>query len=87
MKFFKRKHYVVICKFAVEDVILNGLEIAGVTHSLHKAKEILAKAAADERQYAKEQRWEIRKDTDMEFDAGETGNYDFEHSHYYIQEV
>lgn len=83
----KPKHYVVICDFAVEGVILNGLEIAGVAHSYEEATAILAKAVADERQYAKENGWVINQDTEDVFDAGESENYLCEHSCFYIKEV
>ena len=36
---------------------------------------------------AKENGWEILCDSDIEFDAGEEGNYNAEHSCFYIKEV
>ena len=81
------KHYVIIFDYAIDKTYSNGIEICGVTHSLDEAKEILATASADEKEYAKEHGYTIYTDTDMEFDAGEDGYYASEHAHYYIEEV
>lgn len=81
------KHYVVIFDWAVENTCSNGIEICGVAHSLEEAKEIFAKASADEKAYAKEYGYTIYTDNNMEFDAGEDGSYAAEHAHFYIEEV
>ena len=80
------KHYVVIFDGATP-CLGSVIEISGIAHSLKKAKEILAKASEDEKEYAKENGFVIRADTDDEFDAGEDGNYEEEHAHFYIREV
>ena len=61
--------------------------VTAVAHTLEEAKETLAKAAVDEKEYAYEHGWIIYVDTDTEFDAGEDGNYAAEHTHFYIEEV
>ena len=86
------KHYVVIHDYAAESGenhqdVSSGTEIVGVVHSLKKAKEKLATASADEKQYAKEHGWVIHVDTDSAFAAGEKDNYDREHCDFYIEEV
>ena len=81
------KHYIVIFDWAAEKLCSNGIEISGVAHSMEEAKEILASASADEREYAKEHGYTVYADTDVEFDAGEDGYYVSEHAHFYIQEV
>lgn len=82
------KHYVVLYDWSVENkFIANGIEVVGVAHSLEEAKKMLAEAATDEKAYAEKYEWEIFEDSDVEFDAGESGNYDAEHAHYFIKEV
>lgn len=81
-------HYVILCDWAVtQNCIDCGVNITGVAHSLDEAKEIFAKAIADEREYAKQNNWIVYKDSDVEFDAGEDGFYIQEHAHFYIEEV
>lgn len=81
------KHYVVVYDYAIDGVCEAGIEIVAVKHTLKEAKEILAEKVVDERKYAKENGWEILCDSDIEFDAGEEGNYNAEHSCFYIKEV
>lgn len=81
------KHYVIIFDWAADNTLSSGIEIVGVTHSLEEAKEIFANAVYDERAYAREHGYTIHANTDVEFDAGEDGNYEKEHAHFYIQGV
>ena len=84
------KHYVVLCDWAMshnDGEVNRECHVTGVAHTPEEAKEILVKAAVDERKYAYEHDWEIHEDSDMCFCAGEQGNYDNEHAHFYIQEV
>ena len=86
------KHYVIIHDYAAEsgknhDDVSSGTEIVGIAHSHDKAKEKLAKASADERQYAKENGWVVQVDSDEAFAAGEANNYDREHTDFYIEEI
>lgn len=81
------KHYVILCDVAVENMGVHETHVTAVTHSLEDAKRILAERAADEREYAYEHDWAIYTDTDEEFDAGEDGNSDVEHVHFYIEEA
>lgn len=84
------KHFVVMCDWAMLDgngFASNGADVTGVAHSLEEAKEIFAKAVIDEKEYAEDNNWTIHEDSDVEFDAGEEGNYTEEHAHFYIQEV
>lgn len=83
----KRKHFVVISDCAVDSMGYDEVNVVAVVHSLRKAKAILQKVAADEKQYALEHGWEIHSDTDSDFDAGEEGYYVSEHAHFYIAEV
>lgn len=84
-------HYVVLCdcaaRFNGDPVIARECHVIGVAHTLKEAKKILAKASVDEKEYAYEHNWEIQEDSDICFCAGEEGNYDDEHAHFYIQEV
>ena len=81
------KHYVILCDSAVDTVGYDETHVCAVTHTLEEAKEILARAVADDKFYAEEHGWEIHADTDEEFDAGEEFNYATEHAHWYIEEV
>ena len=79
------KHYVILCDWAANDA--EDVSITAVAHTLEEAKEIFAKAVVDEKKYAEENGWEIFEDSDIEFDAGESGFYAAEHAHFYIVEV
>lgn len=83
------KHYVVLCEIAVR--FSNGTahetHVSGVGHTIEEAKEILATASVEEKEYAYEHNWEIQENSDICFCAGEQGNYDEEHVHFYIEEV
>lgn len=83
------KHYVVMCDYALTDGdTYHGVGVTGVTHSLEKAKEMLAKASIGEKEYANEHDWEILVNTDVEFCAcKDIGCYEAEHAHFYIEEV
>ena len=84
------KHYVVLFDYGISAYAFdnfNGIEIVGVAHTLEEAKEILAKESIEEKTYAMKHDWEILEDSDIEFDAGEAGNYVEEHAHFYIKEV
>ena len=81
------KHYVVVYNYAIDSICETGLEIIAVKHTLEEAKEIFAERVVEERKYAKENGWEIICDDDTEFDAGEEGNYNAEHSCLFIKEV
>lgn len=85
----RMKHYVVLCDLAVR--FSNGISyethVTGVAHTFEEAKEILATASTEEKEYAYEHNWDIQEDSDVCFCAGEQGNYDDEHAHFYIEEV
>ena len=83
------KHYVVLCDWAArfDNGVAHECHVTGVAHSPEEAKEILANASVDEKEYAYEHNWEIQEDSDVCFCAGEKGNYDDEHAHFYIEEV
>ena len=82
------EHYIVMCDWAVSgSFIESGVDITGITHSLEEAKEMFAQAVIDEKKYAEDNNWTVYIDSDVEFDAGEDGNYVQEHAHFYIQEV
>lgn len=81
------KHYVVVYDYAVDSVCETGVEIIAVKHTLEEAKEVLAERVVDEREYAREHGWEVFCDSDVEFDAGEEGYYNAEHSCFFIKEV
>ena len=81
------KHYVILCDWAMDNIDAEGVEITAVAHSMEEAKEIFAQKVVDEKKYAKDHGWEIYTDTDTEFDAGESGFYASEHTHFYIQVV
>ena len=82
------KHYVVMCDWAISGSFIDsGVDITGIAHSPEEAKEIFAKAVIDEKNYAEEHNWTIYEDSEVEFDAGEEGNYIEEHVHFFIREV
>jgi hypothetical protein len=81
------KHYVILCDWAVDNMGERGVNISSISHTLEEAKETFARVTFDEKQYAEEHGWVIYANTDTEFDAGEEGNYDAEHTHFYIEEV
>ena len=81
------KHYVILCDSAVDGMGHDETHVTGVTHSLDEARKILAEKSVDDKKYAHKHGWTIYADTDKEFDAGEEGNYNAEHSHFYIEEV
>ena len=81
----EQKHYVVICDWSNEDG--KDIEIKGVAHSNDEAKEIFKQFVEAERNFAKENGFEIITDTDECFDAGEDGWYDDNHTCLYIKEV
>ena len=81
-------HYVVMCDWAISGSFIDsGVDITGIAHSLDEAKEIFAKAVIDEKKYAEEHNFTIYEDSEVEFDAGEEGNYIEEHAHFFIREV
>ena len=81
------KHYVVLLDSAVDGMGYDETHVIAVVHTMEEAKEILAKAVVEDKQYAQDHGWEIFTDTDEEFDAGEEGFYAAEHAHFYIEEV
>lgn len=81
------KHYVVLYDVAIDGIGLDETHVIGISHTLEKAKAILADSAADEKEYAAEHGWAIYADNEDEFDAGEDGFYATEHAHYYIEEI
>lgn len=81
------KHYVVLCDSAVDKIGFDETHVTAVTHCLEEAKRILKEKSQDDREYAREHNWEIFTDSDEEFDAGESGFYAAEHTHFYIEEV
>ena len=81
-------HYVVLCDWAISsNEIASGVSITAVEHTLEDAKRVFINASSSDKQYAKENNWEIFTDTDTEFDAGESGYYASEHIRFYIEEV
>ena len=78
-------HYVVINDWATNDA--EGVDIIAVKHTLEEAKEIFNKQVTNEKEFAKEHEYEIFEDTDVMFDAGETGYWAAEHTKLYIQGV
>ena len=81
------KHYVVVLDWAADDAGERGVSILGVAHSLPEAKKIFAERIEKERMYADDGNWTVYSDTDTDFDAGEDGDYNDDHTHLYIQEV
>jgi hypothetical protein len=81
------RHYVILSDCAVEGMGYHEAHAVAVAHSLRKAKRILAKKVAEERQYAVEHDWTVLIDCAKEFDAGESGNYESEHAHFYIEKI
>lgn len=78
-------HYVVVLDWTSEGD--NGCNVLGVGHSLDEAKEIFQDAVGEEKEMAESNEWEIYEDCDVEFDAGEGGYYNNNHSRLFIQEV
>ncbi len=78
-------HYVVVLDWTSEGD--NGCNVLGVAHSLDDAKAIFSDAVGDEKNMAEEYGWEIYEDCDAEFDAGEGGYYNNNHTRLFIQEV
>ena len=78
-------HYVVVLDWTSEGD--NGCNVLGVAHSLADAEAIFSDAVEDEKKMAEEYGWEIYVDCDLEFDAGEGGYYNNNHSRLFIQEV
>ena len=78
-------HFVIVNDWANE--YESGVTILGVAHSLEEAKEIFNASLNDERQYAKENDFEIYDDCETVFDAGKDGYYNINHTNLYIQMV
>ena len=79
------KHYVVILDWAANDE--RGVDILGVGDTYEEAKEIFDKHVVNEKQYASDNGYDIETDSESEFDAGQMGFWDEEHTTLYIQEV
>ena len=81
------KHYVVVLDWAKDDSGEQGVSILGVAHTLPEAKKIFAEHIDEERGYADNACWEVYADDDTNFQAGEDGYYNNDHTHLYIEEV
>ena len=79
------KHYVIVNDWANE--YESGTNVLGVTHSLEEAKEIFNTYVDNEREYARENNWEIFEDTDTVFESGKNWHYASNHSKMFIVEV
>jgi hypothetical protein len=79
------EHYVVVHEWSCD--YENGSTVLGVGHSLEEAKVIFNNNIDEEKEYAKENGYEIYDDTDVVFDAGEEGYYSRSHTMMYIQGV
>ena len=80
-------HYIVLCDWANDGMTESGVSIVGVAHSSVEAKKLFSEAVIKEREIANENGWEILVNSETEFDAGENGSYNIEHTHLYIVEV
>lgn len=78
-------HYVVILDWAGNDA--EGVNILGVTHTLEEAKVIFAENITKEKEIAEQAGFEVETDTDVEFEAYESGYYAVAHTRLYIQGV
>ena len=81
------KHYVVVDEWAFDYGCEKGIDIIAVAHTLKEAKEIFAQQVIEDKKFAMENSFEVYIDTDVEFDAGESGYYTLNHTNLYIQEV
>ncbi len=81
------KHYVLVLDWAKDDSGEQGVSILAVAHSLSEAKKAFADHVEEEKAYAENSGWDVRSDTDTDFDAGEDGSYICDHTHLYIEEV
>ena len=79
------KHFVVVQNWA--SGYDSDSDVAGVAHTLEKAKEIFAGIAKTEKKFAKDSGYTIYEDSDVLFDAGKEGYYIEDHTKVYIQEV
>ena len=79
------KHFLIINEWASENE--SYFDIIAIAHSLEEAKEIFATKLEDEKEYAKEQEYEVFEESDVIFDAGEPDYYLGRHTKLYIQMV
>lgn len=78
-------HYVVLLEWAEDDA--DGVDTIGVAHSFDEAKEMFNAQRIAEREYAREQHYEIFNDLEDLFDTGESGYYTARHITLYIHGV
>lgn len=81
------KHYVIVCDWSNDGMCENGVTIVGVAHSPEEAKKIFSEEVIKERTIANDNCWEILENSETEFNAGNDGHYNVEHTHLYIVEV
>ena len=81
------KHYVLVLDWAKDDSGEQGVSILAVAHSLPEAKKAFAEHIDEERAYADNSNWEVYTETDTDFNAGNDGYYNCDHTHLYIEEV
>lgn len=79
------EHYVVVLDWANNDA--EAVAILGVAHTLDDAKAIFAEYVTEEKELAKNHEWEVESDTDVKFEAYESGYYAVAHTVLWIQEI
>jgi hypothetical protein len=67
------KHYVVLLYWVSKEG--GDVDIIGVTHSIDEAKEIFNKNVEFERKYVEDHLYDIYKDIDVMFSAGNEDSY------------
>ena len=81
-------HYVLINEWAVDNgEITNGVEIVAVCHTLEEVQAEFNKRLPEEQACAEDNGWTIYEHSGLEFDAGEEGYYDAEHTRLYVRRV
>ena len=79
------KHFIVINDWVNRSEC--DINILAVAHTLEEAKEIFNTYVDNEREYARENNWEIFEDTDTVFESGKNWHYASNHSKMFIVEV
>lgn len=80
-------HYVIVHEWVTENNVENIVNIIGVAHTLEEAKTKFKKVHKEEKKYAEENNYKIYENSNESFDAGEDGNYTYEHTRLYIKPV
>ena len=84
------KHYVIMYEYAMTDsngVYTSSCVAVYATHDCDAAIAKLREISTDECTYATEHDWVFYKNSDVEIDAGEPGNYTAEHFKYTLVEL